>query len=49
MEFDQTTSPVWIVDSLSSHDFLDIESPFDKAILDIMASLDKPKDEVMNQ
>jgi hypothetical protein len=37
----------WVVDSPSSHDFLDIEFPSDKAILDVMASIDEPKDEVI--
>jgi hypothetical protein len=49
MECDQPTPPTWVVDSLSSHDFLDIEFPSDKAILDVMASIDNPKDEVMHR
>jgi hypothetical protein len=49
MECDQPTPPTWVVDSPSSHDFLDTEFPSDKAILDVMASIDKPKDEVMHR
>jgi hypothetical protein len=32
MECDQHTPPIWVFDSLSSHDFLDNEFPLDKAI-----------------
>jgi hypothetical protein len=43
MECDQPTPPVWVVDSPSSHDSLDFEFPSEKAILEVMASIDKPK------
>jgi hypothetical protein len=49
MECDQPTPPIWVVDSPSSHDFLDIEFPSEEAILEVMASIENPKDEVMHQ
>jgi hypothetical protein len=45
MEFDQPTPPTWVFDSLRSHDFLDIEFPSDEAILEVMASIDKPRED----
>jgi hypothetical protein len=48
MECDQPTSPAWVVDSLCSHGFLGTEFPSDKAILEVMASLDKTKANVMH-
>jgi hypothetical protein len=45
MEYDHPTPPAWVIDSLSSHDFLDNKFPSNKAILDAMASIDKPMDE----
>jgi hypothetical protein len=48
MEYDQPTLPTR-VDSTSSHDFVDFVFPSDEAILKVMASIDKPKDEVMHR
>jgi hypothetical protein len=36
---------VWVVDSLSSHDFLDTKFPSEEAILEVMASIDKPRED----
>jgi hypothetical protein len=41
--------PTWVFNSSNSHDVLDIEFPSNKAILDVMASLNNPKYEVMYQ
>jgi hypothetical protein len=49
MECDQPTLPKWVVDSPSLHDFLDIESLSNKAILDIMDSIDGPQDEMIHR
>jgi hypothetical protein len=49
MECDQPTPPTWVVDSLRSHDFLDIELPSKEAIMEVMGSIKNPKDEVMHQ
>jgi hypothetical protein len=48
MDCDNPTPPIWVVDSPSSHDFLDNELPSEEAILEVMSSLDKPTDEVMH-
>jgi len=45
MECDDPTLTIWVVDSLSSHDFLYIEFPSEEAILDVMDSIDKPKED----
>jgi hypothetical protein len=47
MECDQPTPPIWVVDSLISHDILDFEFPSEEAILEVMASIEIPKDEVI--
>jgi len=39
IECDQPTPPTWVVDSLCSHDFLDIEFPLDESILEVMSSV----------
>jgi hypothetical protein len=44
MECDIPTLLEWVVDSTSSHDILDFEFPSKEAILDIMASIDNPKE-----
>jgi len=49
MEFHQPTPPVRFFDSLCSHDILDFELPSEEAILEVMASIENPKDEVMHQ
>jgi hypothetical protein len=49
MEYDQPTPPIWVVDSPHSHDSLDFEFPSDEAILEVMASVDKPKEDVMHR
>jgi hypothetical protein len=46
MECDQSTSPARVVGFLISHDFLDTTLLSDKAILDVMDSIYKAKDEV---
>jgi len=48
MECYHPTLPIWIVDSPNSHDILDIEFPLEEAILEVMASIEEPNDEVMN-
>jgi hypothetical protein len=47
MECDDPTLPDRVVESTSSHDFLDTEFPLDKDIPYIMASMFDPKDEMM--
>jgi hypothetical protein len=49
MECHQPTPPVRFFDSLCSHDILDFELPSEEAILEVMASIENPKDEVMHQ
>jgi hypothetical protein len=49
MECDQTYPHIQVVDSLHSHDFLDTELPLEESILEFMASIENPKDEVMHQ
>jgi hypothetical protein len=44
MECDQPTPLVQFVDSPSSHDILDFEFPLEETILEVMASIDKPKE-----
>jgi len=44
MECDQPTLPEQVVDYPSSHEFCDFELPSKEAILDVMASIDKPKE-----
>jgi hypothetical protein len=46
MECDQPTPPIRVVDSLSSHDILDTKFPSEEAILEVMASIENPKDDV---
>jgi hypothetical protein len=45
MECDQPTQHAQVVNSLSSCDFLDFEFPSDEAIIHIMASIDKPRED----
>jgi hypothetical protein len=40
MECDQPTLPEWVVDSTSSHNFLDTMFPSEEAILEVMASIE---------
>jgi hypothetical protein len=42
MEYDQFTSPIWVINPPSSHDFLDVEFPSDEAILEAMTMDDRP-------
>jgi hypothetical protein len=49
MECDQPTLSTWVVDSLHSHDFPDTELPSDEAILEVMASIDKPQEDEHHQ
>jgi hypothetical protein len=48
-ECDLPTPLEWVVNSLCSHDFIDIEFPLEEAILEVMDSIENPKDEVMNR
>jgi len=48
MECEHATLLTWVDDSPRSHEIIDFEFPSDEAILDVMASIDKPKDEVMH-
>jgi hypothetical protein len=48
MDCDQPTFPIRVFDSLNSHDFLDTNLPSKEAILEVMASIENPKDEVMH-
>jgi hypothetical protein len=48
MECDIPTSPKWVVDSPHSHDFLDTKFPSKETILEVMASIENPKDEMMH-
>ena len=49
MKFDHPTSFAQVVDSASSHDFLDFKLSSDDSIMDVMASINNPKDEVTHQ
>jgi hypothetical protein len=49
MECDQPTSPVPVVDSPRSYDFLDTKLSLEEAILEVMFSIENPKDEVMHR
>jgi hypothetical protein len=42
MECDLPTSPEWVVDFESSHDFLDFEFASEEAILDVTDSIENP-------
>jgi hypothetical protein len=45
VECDQPSPPLWVVDPLSSHDFLDTKFPSKESILEVMASIDKPRED----
>jgi hypothetical protein len=45
VDFDQPFPPVQVVDSLISHDFLYTKFPSKKAISEVMASIDKPRED----
>jgi hypothetical protein len=45
VECDQPSPPIRVVDSLSSHDFLDTKFPSEEAIPEVMASIDKPRED----
>jgi hypothetical protein len=45
VECDQPSLPIRVVESLKSHDFLDTKLPSKEAILEVMASIDNPKEE----
>jgi hypothetical protein len=47
MDCDQPTPPIQVVDSLISHDVLDIDFPLYEVILDVLASIYDPKDRIM--
>jgi len=49
MEYNQPTSSNWAVDSPRSHDSLDFEFPLDEDILEVMASVDNPKEDTMHR
>jgi len=49
MECYQPTLLVRVVNSLCSHDFLDTNFPSEEAILEVMDSIENPKDEMMNR
>jgi hypothetical protein len=44
MECDHPTLPIWVVDFPSLHDILDSELPSDEAILEVIASIDNPRE-----
>jgi hypothetical protein len=45
MECDQPTPTTRVVDCFHSHDLLDTDLPPNEAILEVMASIDKPKED----
>jgi hypothetical protein len=49
MECDKATPPKWVVDSLHSHDFLDNKFPSEESIMEVMDSINEPKDEMVHQ
>jgi len=44
MECDQPTPLVWVVDSPSSHEILDIKFPLEESILEFMVFIDNLND-----
>jgi hypothetical protein len=49
MECDKPTPPIRVVDSLSSHDSLDFEFPLEEAILEVVASINNPREDENHQ
>jgi hypothetical protein len=49
VEFDQYSFPMWVVTPPSLHDFLDTELPSDEAIMEVMASVDRPWEDMHHQ
>jgi hypothetical protein len=45
-EFDPLLEPIWAQGSLASTDSLDLVFPFDKAVIKVMTSSDKPLDDL---